>query len=77
MSPAIHSGNVRLDQPGRFRDMVNGTLTIGAGCDVEMAGMVNGTLIVEPGAIVRVSGMINGGIIDQGGRVTVTGMVCD
>ena len=71
----MHAGDLTLAEDGRFRGMVTGTLTIAAGCSVEMAGMVTGTLVVESGAEVLVSGMVTGGIVDRGGRVAVTGMV--
>ncbi len=71
----MHNGDVRLDRSGRFDGMVNGSLTIASGCEVEMAGMVNGTLVVEDGARVVVSGMVNGATVNHGGHVEATGLV--
>lgn len=71
----MYDGDLRLEEDGRFRGMVNGTLTIASGRTVRVSGMVNGALVVEPGADVHVSGMVNGGIVNRGGTVRVTGMV--
>ncbi|SFP46624.1 hypothetical protein [Sphingomonas rubra] len=73
----MHNGNLTLDRSGRFDGMVNGSLTVAAGCRVEMAGMVNGALVVERDAHVVVSGMVNGATINRGGHVDVTGLVGD
>ena len=75
MNLGMQAVDLTLTEDGRFRGIVTGTLTIAAGCAVDMAGMVDGALVVEPDAAVLVSGMVNGGIVDRGGRVVVTGMV--
>lgn len=71
----VVTGDLRMTQDGRMHGMVNGTLTIAAGCRVSVGGMVNGDVVVEPGAEVEVTGMVNGTIHDRGGSVRISGMV--
>jgi len=43
--------------------IVNGSITVRAGCHLRMSGMVEGDIIVEPGARLDVTGMVSGRIV--------------
>ena len=42
----VVTGDLRMTQDGRMHGMVNGTLTIAAGCRVSVGVLVNGEVVV-------------------------------
>ncbi|GAA3718762.1 hypothetical protein GCM10022268_28800 [Sphingomonas cynarae] len=60
-----------LDQPLSIESdtevsgIVNGSITVRAGCHLLLSGMVEGDIIVEPGARLDVTGMVSGRIVNS------------
>lgn len=71
----ITDRDLLVDRDGVVSGIVDGSVTVAAGCRVEVSGIVSGDLIVGQGAEVELSGMLSGRVINNGGRVRVTGMV--
>lgn len=59
----IVSGPLAIDRDTELCGIVEGDVSVAAGCTVEVSGIMTGDLLLAPGAQATVSGMLKGAIV--------------
>ncbi len=56
--------SLSIESDTEISGIVNGSITVRAGCHLLLSGMVEGDIVVEPGARLDVTGMVSGRIVN-------------
>ena len=62
-SRGIVSGSLAIDRDTELSGIVEGDVSVAAGCTVAVSGIMTGDILLAPGAHATVSGMLKGTIV--------------